>query len=208
MRTTALTSSGNCAGASKQRAASPAHVTQCSGSAAASEVPRRTDMLLEKSGEEAEHGGVTYRVFAQRTEPRVDLAALVQNARKYFEARVEVLAEEGARATLRLESAKYGYVQELAVHARMRTAADVEDARAAEVRGRAGGMAALAERCGVVWEVHPVGDATELSVLTLCALLAATGLGPVLPPDGSTLFGVRGSRERVEALGGGRTLSR
>ncbi len=138
----------------------------------------------------------------------MDLAGVVQSARRYFEVGVEVLSEEGARARLRLTSAKYGYSSELDVVARATTAADLESARQAEARGRAAGMSALAERCGVVWEVHPSSNATELSTLSLCALLAATGLGPVLPPDGSTLFGVRGAMERVETLGGGRTLRR
>ena len=72
------------------------------------------------------------------------------------------------------------------------------NARDAEARGRAAGMAALAERCGQVWTIESVGesDAIDATYLTLAAICASVALGPVLPPDGSTLFGVRGAIER------------
>ncbi len=150
-----------------------------------------------------------YRVFAQATQPRVDLAGVVRNAARFFEASVEVLAEtldgpDGApvrsTARLRLESARHGYRGSFGVTARPRSDADLLEARDAEVRGRAAGMASLAERCRFVWEVAPEGDVPEAALLHLCGLLASVALGPVLPPDGSTLYGVLGAMERVERL--------
>jgi hypothetical protein len=61
-------------------------------------------------------------------------------------------------------------------------------------------MFQLAERCPTIWEVSAIDADSELARLNLCAILAAVGLGPVLPDDCSTLFGVRGAMERVEKL--------
>jgi hypothetical protein len=63
-------------------------------------------------------------------------------------------------------------------------------------------MSLLASRCPSVWEVHPEAGASEAACLNLCAILAAVALGPTLPPDASTLFGVRGAMQRLEALTG------
>jgi hypothetical protein len=85
---------------------------------------------------------------------------------------------------------------------RAATAEDQAAARRAEERGRSAGMSALAERCRFVWVISPLSEAPEAAVLNLCAVLASAALGPVLPPDESALFGVRGGMERVEALCG------
>jgi hypothetical protein len=158
------------------------------------------------------------RVFAQTA--RLDLAALVRSTQKFFEATVEVLEERGlavpapdARtlepfARLRISSARRRYSGVFRVTCRTALAEDWVAAQAAEARGRATGMGALARRCVTVWEVE--GDeesAPEAALLSLCAVLASVALGPVLPADESTLFGVRGAMERLEALTG-RSLSR
>lgn len=155
---------------------------------------------------------VVYRVFAQTSEVRLDLAALLQSARRFFEATVEVLEEQGVVVTptsapvlapwvrLRIISERQGYSAVVRVSCR---AANVEDWRAAqqaEERGRAAGMGALARRCASLWLVEAEPGSSEAAVLNLCGVLASVGLGPVLPPDGSTLFGVRGAMARVEAL--------
>src|SRR5216683_3152752 len=41
---------------------------------------------------------------------------------------------------------------------------------------------------------------SEAAYLTLAAVCASVALGPVLPPDHSTLFGVRGALERRDKL--------
>ena len=150
---------------------------------------------------------MTFIVFCQHTEPFLDLVSILGNARRYFEASVEVLGQTSdgatahiASATLSLSSEKNGYRGTFSVTARARTHDDLASARSAEERGRAGGMALLAERCPTVWVVEPASDAAPAATLNLCAILAATALGPVLPPDASTLFGVRGAMERVEKL--------
>ncbi|MBX3129264.1 MAG: hypothetical protein KF718_21275 [Polyangiaceae bacterium] len=159
---------------------------------------------------------MSYRVFSQRSEPRLPFADLLNQARRFFEARLEVEGESGfapgqaplaTHATLRIASARLGFDERVRVHARPRSAMDLADAQRAEVRGRAAGMATLAARCPTVWELAEDGP-TEVVLLCTSGLLASVALGPVLPPDGSTLFGVRGAMERVDLLSGGRTLLR
>jgi hypothetical protein len=149
-----------------------------------------------------------YRVFTQTGDGRIDLARLVTQARAFFEASIDVLGAEERVVRLRLQSEARGYAGTFAVHVRPATQDDYATARSAEARGRAAGMGTLAQRCGYIWDVEPDSDVVLAATLNLCALLASVALGPVLPPDADTLFGVRGAMERVEQLCGGRTLAR
>ncbi len=142
------------------------------------------------------------RVFAQRAETAIDLVEMLNATRRYFDANLDVQSrsDDGKHVELILHCEKHGYEGRLSIRARAVTRFDVLDAREAEERGQASGMGSLAERCHTVWEVESVGADSELARLNLCAILAAVGLGPVLPDDGATLYGVRGSMERVERL--------
>ena len=142
------------------------------------------------------------RVFAQKEELDIDLPALLNATRRFFDATLDVQArsETGDQVELVLKCDKYDYEGRLRVRARRALEADLADARVAEERGRAAGMAGLAERCHVIWEVESVGTDSELARLNLCGILASVGLGPVLPNDLSTLYGVRGAMERVDRL--------
>ncbi|MCA9641366.1 MAG: hypothetical protein H6718_08605 [Polyangiaceae bacterium] len=70
-------------------------------------------------------------------------------------------------------------------------------AQAAEQRGQAHGMAQLAQRCPWVWELDSEEPLESALAWLFCAALASWGLGPILPSDHSTLFGVRGARLRA-----------
>jgi hypothetical protein len=144
-------------------------------------------------------------VFAQRVDLTLDLPELLRATRRYFDATLEVQSRTesetaGEQVQLLLRSEKYGYEGVLTVDSRQTTPTDLTDARLAEQRGKAAGMANLAERCPTIWEVSSVGIDSELARLNLCGILASVALGPVLPDDGATLFGVRGAMERVEKL--------
>lgn len=157
--------------------------------------------------------GMDYRVFTQTPEGGIDPALLVRTATRHFEASLEILGAEepvspvtgAAGVTLRLVSARRGFSQDFKVLRRAATAEDWAAARRAEERGRSAGMSALAERCQFVWVISAGAEGAAL--LNLCAILASAALGPVLPPDESALFGVRGAMERLEARTG-RTLMR
>jgi hypothetical protein len=100
---------------------------------------------------------------------------------------------------LHFESGHYPAQGEFLIESRAATDDDRFAAEAAEARGKAGGMALLAARCAAVWTLLPQGEASGSAELQLSALLASVALGPVLPADESTLYGVRGAMERAEA---------
>lgn len=99
---------------------------------------------------------------------------------------------------MRLDCSRPALRGEFRITSRGTVKDDIMNARDAEARGRAGGMAMLAEKCGQIWTIDPVGAemTSDAAVLTLAAICASVALGPVLPSDGSTLFGVRGAIER------------
>lgn len=146
------------------------------------------------------------RVFSQQPDLVAALPQLLAHARRFFAAEVDVLACSPparselalAQVTLRFESARYPGSGTFQIEARHPAAADVADAEVAETRGRAGGMAQLAARCTAIWILTPAGEISGSAELQLSALLASVALGPVLPADLSTLYGVRGAMERAE----------
>lgn len=145
------------------------------------------------------------RVFSQQLDLVATLPRLLQHARRFFAAELNVLgssppggAESSAFVLVALESARYPGHGTFRVTSRAATSDDRFAAEAAEARGRAGGMSDLAARCATVWTIIPEGDVTGTAELQLSALLASIALGPVLPEDESTLYGVRGAMERAE----------
>ena len=149
---------------------------------------------------------MTTRVFSQQPDLVAALPQLLAHARRFFAAELDVLSASApdrpdladAHVLLRLESARYPGQGTFRIEARRPTAADQAAAQGAELRGKAGGMAQLAARCGAVWFVTAEGEVTGSAQLQLSALLASVALGPVLPEDESTLYGVRGAMERAE----------
>jgi hypothetical protein len=165
---------------------------------------------------------VPFRVFAQSPPGRLDPAALVRAATTHFAADLTVLAyaEGGESLLLELTSRRYDDAVRFEVTSRAANEDDRAAARRAEQRGNSAGMAELSERCPAVWTVTRVGASDDVkrtepadpallhaALLNLCGILASVALGPVLPPDESALFGVRGAMTRVEALTG-HSLSR
>ena len=146
------------------------------------------------------------RVFSQEADLVQALPKLMAHARRFFAAELEVLSAsppdrpEPMRAALRVhfEAHRYPCRGSFRIEARETNPDDQFAAEAAEGRGRAGGMSALASRCKTVWTIAAEPDATGSAELQLSALLASVALGPVLPEDGSTLYGVRGAMERAE----------
>ena len=151
------------------------------------------------------------RVFSQQPDLVAALPQLLAHARRFFAAEVDVLSSSApdrpdlanAHVLLRLESARYPGQGTFRIESRPPTDADRASAEVAEVRGRAGGMAQLAARCGSLWVVTAEGEISGSADLQLSALLASVALGPVLPEDESTLYGVRGAMERAEKAANG-----
>ncbi len=141
-----------------------------------------------------------HRVFTQVLDLGIDTAALERQAGTHFRLSLDVLDHPpNGTVRLRVESQKTDGGT-FSIRPRFCTPADLEDAVLAEERGRASGMSLLAQKCPSIWEVHAEPDVDEAALLELCGVLASVALGPVMPPDISTLFGVRGAMERVEKL--------
>jgi hypothetical protein len=146
------------------------------------------------------------RVFSQQPDLVAALPQLLAHARRFFAAEVDVLSASApdrpnlaeAEVRLRLDSARYPGSGTFRIKSRRPNPTDYAEAEAAETRGRAGGMAQLAARCQALWVVTPEGEIVGSAELQLSALLASVALGPVLPEDESTLYGVRGAMERAE----------
>jgi hypothetical protein len=145
---------------------------------------------------------VGYLVFVQRSDPGVDIAGIAKNAQQHWKARVGLVANadrlDPLAPLLQLDCPARGLSGRFHVRARPTTAADLERARAAEAAGRAAGMSDLCARCPTVWEVEPEARTGEAASHLFAAALALTALGPVLPADGATLFGVRGAVQRAD----------
>jgi hypothetical protein len=148
---------------------------------------------------------MSFRVFSQEPSLMGALPKLLSHARRFFAAEIDVLSgsppgsAHGA-VRLRFEARRYEGAGTFVVTSRPNSDDDRFAAEAAEARGNAGGMALLAARCSAVWEVK-AEQATGSAELQLAAALASVALGPVLPEDGSTLYGVRGAMERAEKAG-------
>jgi len=153
---------------------------------------------------------MSVRVFSQQPDLVAALPKLLAHARRFFAAEIDVLAASpperaelaNAEVTLRVASARYPGAGTFKLVSRPSTDDDRFDAEAAEIRGQATGMSLLAARCPVVWGVASEGEVSGTAELQLSALLASVALGPVLPEDGSTLYGVRGAMERAEKAAG------
>jgi hypothetical protein len=64
------------------------------------------------------------------------------------------------------------------------------------------GMDALVAKAQRIWQISnevTSGDDCH-APLTVAAILASVFLAPIVPPEGSTIFGVKGARERLERL--------
>jgi len=155
--------------------------------------------------------GTKYLVFSQngsRFSHR-----LAHEAREHFGSHVEI--EEPIHAApseglLHVRMQSHGVAARFTIATRAASGDDVLRARHAEQNGGAGGMSALAARCGVVWMIEPEDGTVEFRLFELCALLALIGLGPILPPDDATLFGFAGAARRAADLrrGAGITTER
>jgi hypothetical protein len=69
------------------------------------------------------------------------------------------------------------------------------------------GMDALVARAQRVWQIANRVDGDPRAPLVAAALLAMVLLGPIVPPDEATIYGVRGARVRLEKLGWPRLLT-
>jgi hypothetical protein len=147
------------------------------------------------------------RVFSQLEEAVLPIDRLVAQARAHFDG--ILVAEEAADPNVtRLSYTAHGARADFDVSARVALEEDMRAAWQAERVTPSGGLADLAARCKTTWLVEPRDQPAEWLVFEFVALLASVSLGPIVPPDGTRLFGVRSARERARDLRGGPRLTR
>jgi hypothetical protein len=150
---------------------------------------------------ELEHG---YLVFGQESPFPFELGTLRAYASRFLEAKVGFSVEKKGPprvndlALVLVHHARFDATVTVVCRAAIRE--DLELAERAEALAGGGGLASLAARCPRVFEVHGgASGAEERASLLVACLLAGTSLGPVLTPDGASIFGVKSGRARLEA---------
>lgn len=147
----------------------------------------------------------SFAVFSQRPDLRLDAVDLDRQASRFFSARLGLSVDKryveaplvdaahvvvaGADATLSGTRLCFG---------RAATRADVDAAAEAERRQGSYGLTALAQRCPTLWLIVPTSDDDRVA-LSIAAVFASRFLGPISPPGGAEIFGVRTARLRLEA---------
>jgi len=156
-----------------------------------------------------------YTLFAPDPSARIDIATLAQKARTFFATALEIdpvkaypngetpdsdavfiditpLGKRTATATR-----VYVVTWPLEKNPQFRTIGDT----AANAIGGAG-MDVLVARAKRIWQVSK--DVTHgedrYAPLRIAAILASVLLAPIVPPEGNTIYGVKGARERLERL--------
>jgi hypothetical protein len=155
-----------------------------------------------------------WTLLSPEPEARVDAARWVHQAKTFFRAHLEIpepkrypsgtlpLADQVEVAISRGEGTALTRV--LVVTVPMDRAPEAMAAGAAGVRAIGGaGFDALLARTRRVWQVRAEVDegGDPCAPLAVTAVLASLLLAPVVPPGGGTIFGVKGTRERLTALG-------
>jgi hypothetical protein len=146
-----------------------------------------------------------YLVFGQESPFPFELGTLRAYASRFLDAKVGFSKEKKGPprsndlALVLVHHAHFNTT--VPVLCRASTPGDLALAECAEALAGGGGLAALAARCPRIFEVHGGADvAEERASLLVACLLAGTSLGPVVTPAGTSLFGVKSGRARLEAM--------
>lgn len=139
--------------------------------------------------------------FVQQDEPQIDLDGLARGAERHFDAKLSPGAVSPLGVRVQFASQPYGTVT-FTLRARAATESDYARLEPAERANQSHGMAGLGRRCTSLWEVIPDPGTSSAACFYFGAVLASVALGPLLPPDGAGLYGVRSARVRAEALRG------
>jgi hypothetical protein len=149
-------------------------------------------------------------VFGQRRDATLDLGALRAQASRFFRAKIGLTVDkrygadppetDAARVVLASDDGLTSGTR--FVYGRRADSSDLAAAEQAERTQGTYGMALLAARCPTAWLIPTIGEDDRVA-LTIAAIFASVLLGPILAPDGASLFGVRTARERLERPPGG-----
>lgn len=151
---------------------------------------------------------LAWSVLSPEAAEAPDLPRWMNAARAHFRAELSLVAVGDAATPWALGVSPAREVGRVTtVRLRTMPVAEAPEVVAAALRGCAAiggaGMDALVARARRVWQVDArVDDGGDgAAPLVLAAVLANVLLGPVVPPEEVTVFGVRGARERLERAG-------
>ena len=155
-----------------------------------------------------------YLVFAQRSDARLDVGALRQNAARFFNAKLGLTVDKTYRDAPAVDAARIVLATDDPSTSGTRLCLgrpvlprEHDDADEAERVSKATGMGLLARRCKTVWLIargtsappstrNVDAIAEDRVALLLAAVFASVLLGPIL--DGEAIFGVRTARLTLE----------
>jgi len=149
-----------------------------------------------------------FTVYSPEAAPIVDSARFRHQAATFLDARVELIDGAGGTlpdmATIELEvGPPAGTMTRVAVRTFPISAAPelVSAAERAVAAIGGAGFDALIARARRIWQVGREVSGDARAPLVVAALLASVLLGPIVPPDEETIFGVKGARMRLSARG-------
>jgi hypothetical protein len=158
--------------------------------------------------------GEAWSLLAPEPSARVEAERWAHQAETFFRTRLSVVQTKrypsGALPLadiVEVDLARKGeekMTRVLVVTAPLDRAPDVRERAALGVQAIGGaGFDVLVEKARRVWQVEDrVAEGGDpASPLALAAVLALVLLAPIVPPEETTIFGVKGARQRLEARG-------
>ncbi len=145
-----------------------------------------------------------FTVFVQTTDARVDIDAWQAKASAFLKARIGLWIPKNYEGPAPREDGALLVVAPNEGTGEIRFSWGLAATEADRMRGREAeamcgppqGLMTLAERCPSIWRVlaHDDNDAIALLAATTIAMV---GLGPIVPPSGTSLFGVKTARMKL-----------
>lgn len=141
-----------------------------------------------------------YRIFTPIAHADFEYVWLARNASLFFRSKIQLVEREPERLVVQFQGDFAKEPIELSLLGRSVKKQDRKDVIEAERLGQAAGMGSLASQCRLLWELAAPEDAPPAALLAFAAATASVALGPILPPDGLTLFGVRDAFAKAEQM--------
>jgi hypothetical protein len=146
----------------------------------------------------------SFMVFSQTPHAMIDREAWERKAATFFARRIGLVVPKAygsepptSDAALVVIAGPEGQGSLRLIAGRPTELSDIVRAQQAERLGAVGsGLVDLAKRCPNVWLVE-ASSADDSSALAIAAILALVYLGPIVPPSGAELYGVRTARMKL-----------
>lgn len=145
-----------------------------------------------------------FAVFSQDRDARLSFRSIRENAARFFGAKVGMTVDKAYGGALDVDAARFVIATDDKESSGTRLGFarpvgpdDLVAAEEAERRVGTYGLSALARRCPMLWLIVPETN-DDRAALLLAAVFATVMLGPIVPPGGGDIFGVRTARLKLE----------